>query len=86
MPALWLASCGHHGGHKKSGFCPGGMNDRVAIIPGTVYSAVALYRPTAKDVAYIVSFNPHTTSRRAGAVSLVCRGSNRGLERLSNLP
>lgn len=73
MPALWPASCRQHGGHKRGGFYWGRMNDPVAIITGTVYSAVTLCKPCAKGVAYIVSFNHHTTSSR--------EGSNRALER-----
>lgn len=52
VPALQPASCKQHGGHKKSGFYPGGMNDPVAIT-GTVYSALCW--PSAKGFAYIVS-------------------------------
>lgn len=55
MPALWPASCRHHEGHRRSGFCPGGMNDPIAVITGTVYSAVTLGRHSAKDFAYVIS-------------------------------
>ena len=81
----WQASCSHHGGHR-SGLCPGGMNEPAAILTGTVYSTVTLRRPHAKDFAYIVSYSPHNTNRRADAKSLVCRGSSIGLERLSHQP
>lgn len=74
------------GGHRRSDFCPGGMNDPVAVITGTVYSAVTLDRPGAKDFAYTVSFSPHNNSKRADAISLACKGSIRGLGRLSSLP
>lgn len=57
------------------------MNDPIAVVTGTVYSAVTLGRHSAKDFAYVISFNPHNTNRRADAKSLVCRGSNIGLER-----
>lgn len=74
MPALWPASCRQHGGHKRGGFYWGRMNDPVAIITGTVYSAVTLCKPCAKGVAYIVSFNHHTTSSRAEEATEAWRG------------
>lgn len=52
----------------------GRMNDPVAVITGTVYSAVTLCKPCAKGVAYIVSFNNHTTSSRAEEATEAWRG------------